>query len=411
MEDTHTPGKSHTRQETLRLRRAKAQGRRDLTARAQEAQRSAETQIQLESVFRAAPIGIGLVSNRVLLQVNERLCAMTGYRAEELIGQNARILYPTQADYDYVGREKYEQISRHGTGAVETKWRRKDGTVIEILLSSTPLDATDLSKGVTFTALDITERKRAQKRLFEQEQHAKQRVEAELAEARDELVRKTRLAAIGQMSASIAHDLRNPLGAVRNAAYLLKCRLPQDDPKLLEPVAIIEQEVIRADGIITNLLNLTRCRSPNKEAVDLGRLIQCVFDNSPRVRQARRRVALSPDPFIMQADVGQLSQVLANILDNAVDAMGAEGEVCVEATRRADRDVLVVRDTGPGWPAEIRDRLFEPLVTTKTTGTGLGLAICRQIIESHGGTIEAEDGPTQGAAIRIQLPRRQEAAP
>ena len=128
--------------------------------RAEEALRQNEA--TLSSIFKAAPIGVGLVSNRVLLRVNDRLCEMVGYSVDELVGRSSRILYPDDESFEYVGREKYRLISEHGTGTVETRWRCKDGRVIDILLSSTPLDSRNLSLGVTFTALDITDRKRAE---------------------------------------------------------------------------------------------------------------------------------------------------------------------------------------------------------------------------------------------------------
>ncbi len=115
----------------------------------------------IESVFRVAPVGIGLVRRRVLERVNARVCEMVGYDAAELVGQSARILYPTEEDFLYVGEEKYRQISARGTGTVETRWQRKDGEIIDVLLSSTPLDLDDLDAGVTFSALDITDRRRA----------------------------------------------------------------------------------------------------------------------------------------------------------------------------------------------------------------------------------------------------------
>ncbi len=113
---------------------------------------------ELKSIFRAAPTGIGVVCDRIIRQVNERLCEMTLFSREELLGQSARIFYPTQEEYDYVGSEKYAQIRDRGTGTVVTRWQRKDGNVIHVLLSSTPIDAGDFSKGVTFTVLDITDR-------------------------------------------------------------------------------------------------------------------------------------------------------------------------------------------------------------------------------------------------------------
>ncbi|MBP2029514.1 PAS domain S-box-containing protein [Methanohalophilus levihalophilus] len=123
----------------------------------------------LKSIFRAAPSGIGIVKNRVFVDVNPRICEMTGYSREELIGITARILYPTQQDFDFVGSEKYKQIAEKGTGAVQTRWKKKSGEIIDILLASTPLDVTDLSKGVTFTATDITEQKIVERKLVERE--------------------------------------------------------------------------------------------------------------------------------------------------------------------------------------------------------------------------------------------------
>ncbi|WP_424358648.1 PAS domain S-box protein [Methanocella sp. MCL-LM] len=128
--------------------------------KAEEALRDSEA--RLHSIFRAAPTGIGLTVNRRIVEVNARLCEMVGYEREELIGQSARILYPTQEEYEFVGREKYRQISDRGTGTVETRWCHKDGHCLDILLSSTPIDPGNISAGVTFTALDITERKRAE---------------------------------------------------------------------------------------------------------------------------------------------------------------------------------------------------------------------------------------------------------
>jgi PAS domain S-box-containing protein len=140
---------------------------RDITDRKQAEESLREQEIKLSSIFRAAPVGISMVINRVFQEANEMLCHMTGYNRKELLGKSARMLYPTQEDYDYVGQEKYRQISEKGTGTVETRWKRKDGTVIDIILSSTRLDPDNLAKGVTFTALDITDRKQAGEELRE----------------------------------------------------------------------------------------------------------------------------------------------------------------------------------------------------------------------------------------------------
>jgi len=118
-----------------------------------------QSEAWLQSIFRAAPVGIGVVSGRVLTIVNAQMCVMVGYSQEELEGRNARMLYATDEDYDRVGQEIYRQIRERGTGTVEARFRRKDGKLIDVLFRATPLHPNDLSKAVTFAALDITDRK------------------------------------------------------------------------------------------------------------------------------------------------------------------------------------------------------------------------------------------------------------
>ncbi len=136
---------------------------RDVTEKHQLALEMRRNEATIDSIFRAAPVGIGLVRERIFLRVNERICQMTGYSEAELVGHGARLVYPTDEEFEWVGREKYRQIAVSGMGAVETRWRRKDGTILQVLLSSTPLDPADLAAGVTFTVLDITERKQAER--------------------------------------------------------------------------------------------------------------------------------------------------------------------------------------------------------------------------------------------------------
>ena len=121
-----------------------------------------ESEEKLQSIFSAAPVGIGLVVNRMIFEINDAFCNITGFSRSDLIGKSSEILYPSKEDYEFVGQEKYRQISEKGLGTVETRFKCKDGRVINIILSSSPLDTTDLSKGVTFTILDITARKNAE---------------------------------------------------------------------------------------------------------------------------------------------------------------------------------------------------------------------------------------------------------
>ena len=137
----------------------------DITERKWAQERLKARERTLSSIFRAAPIGIGLVIDRIFKEVNDTFCAMTGYSREALLGQSARMIYPSDEEFERVGREKYQQIRESGRGSVETRFRRKDGATIDVLLSSTLLDINHPAAGSTFTALNITERKRSEEEL------------------------------------------------------------------------------------------------------------------------------------------------------------------------------------------------------------------------------------------------------
>jgi PAS domain S-box-containing protein len=143
---------------------------RDITERKLAENALREEKARLSSIFRASPIGIGVVIDRVFVDVNDHFCELLGFDRDELLGENARMVYPSDEDYEYVGREKYRQIDDNGVGSVETRMQRKDGKVVNVLLSSTPLNPADISQGVTFTVLDITERKKAERDLRESEE-------------------------------------------------------------------------------------------------------------------------------------------------------------------------------------------------------------------------------------------------
>ena len=114
---------------------------------------------KIQSIFRAAPVGIGMIIDRVITEVNDTFCRITGYSADEIIGNSSRILYPTDEEFEFVGKEKYRQINEKGSGNVETKWKKKNGEIIDVMLSSSAVDMNNLSRGVTFAVLDISERK------------------------------------------------------------------------------------------------------------------------------------------------------------------------------------------------------------------------------------------------------------
>jgi len=259
--------------------------------------------------------------------------------------------------------------------------------------------------------LEVAERGRAeeearaaQQRLLEHQRRLKEDAEAELALLRDQLVRQTRLAAVGQVSVSIAHELRNPLGVIRNAAFLLKRKIPGAEAKWHEYVQIMQDETARADTIITELMAMSRGKAPSREPVELRSLVETARARSMAPADFQWDLRFEPDPFVVNVDTALWEQALRNLFANAIHAAGPAGRITLRATRCAGVDEIVVADDGPGIPDEARLQVFEPLFTTKSKGTGLGLTICRQIVERHGGSIEILD-IRPGTAFRIRLPR------
>jgi len=265
-------------------------------------------------------------------------------------------------------------------------------------------------------ALESGERRRAeqafrvaQEELLRQHWQARKQVETELERVKDELVRTTRLATIGQVAASIAHELRNPLGAIHNAAYYLGRRLPEGEPKLAEHLGIIEQELHAADGIIANLLEMSRGKEPVRQSVDLANCVREAFDRVKEARDMRLRVATDPEPFIVEADPDQMRQMLVNLITNSAQASDGCGRITVDARTEHGEKLITVRDEGPGIPIDVRSRIFEPLFSTKHKGTGLGLTISSQIAERHGWTLELAAADESGATFCIRMPVREAA--
>jgi signal transduction histidine kinase len=224
---------------------------------------------------------------------------------------------------------------------------------------------------------------------------------------------RDRLAALGEMAAGLAHEIRNPLGAIKGAAQCLDPHtVPPEDREFVE---VIVEEVNRLNGVVTAFLDYARPLKQNFGPADVNevvtRTLRLIQNDLPKHILIKEE--LSPDLWRVDADAEQLKQVLINLIQNAVQALGhSPGEILVRTSkperfgdfRHPDSVQIMVSDNGPGIPSDQQLNIFVPFFTTKQKGTGLGLAICQRIVKSHGGTITVQSRPGEGASFIIRLP-------
>jgi signal transduction histidine kinase len=216
--------------------------------------------------------------------------------------------------------------------------------------------------------------------------------------------RSDRLVALGQMAAGIAHELRNPLNVVRTSAFYLRHAGQVADEKWAEHMDRIERQIEVADGVIRALSDFARTPLPDFQPVELRRLLTAAINRTPTPATVAIDQSGVPETLRVRGDFGQLTIVFANLLRNAVEAMGDAGRIRLAATRQRDRVEVTIDDTGPGISADQLGQIFQPFFTTKTRGIGLGLAIARAIVENHGGSLMATSVVGQGSCFLVRLP-------
>jgi PAS domain S-box-containing protein len=230
-----------------------------------------------------------------------------------------------------------------------------------------------------------------------------------------QLSRAERLATLGQVAAGIAHEIRNPLVGIGSTASLLRDEIASSDPRRTD-LDVILNETRRLDRIVNQIIDYARPRELAPVVFNFVDIVQEVLKLSDASIAAKRltvKTALHPMLPALQADRDQMKQVLLNVVQNAIEAMGTEGTLSItasESQRLAEQGMVVtVTDTGAGVSAQDLVHVFQPFFTTgKSKGTGLGLAICRNIIDAHAGDIQLTSHPGQGTTVRIWLPLRQQ---
>jgi signal transduction histidine kinase len=231
----------------------------------------------------------------------------------------------------------------------------------------------------------------------------------EVQRVQEQLVQASKLGAVGELAAAIAHEVNNPLTGILGFAELLMSELPEDDPRHDE-AAVIRDEAVRSRTIIRALLEFARPRPPQRIPSNLNDLARTTLDLIRyRASEADVRIISEFGALpCLEIDPDAFRQVLLNLLNNAVDAMPNGGELRVTTRAEHERVGVVVADIGVGMSAETRSRIFQPFFSTRAgngAGTGLGLSVSLQVVEGHGGTIEVESTPGKGSAFTVWLPR------
>jgi PAS domain S-box-containing protein len=354
------------------------------------------------SMFEASAVGIAVLDEQHhFAATNEALQKMVGYSGEEL--QSLGPLDITHQD-DREATQKLIEDARNGKRQdlpTETRYRRKDYKVIWVRVSAArALDSSSSLQGIPAIIEDITERKRA---------------EIAWHDARDALSRATRLTVMGELSASIAHEINQPLAAIITNGQACERFLgfsPPDLDEVKDAVGEIVRDGRRASEVLKRIRAMSKNTAPERGQVDVNYAIAEVLALT-RDELQRHRVAVQSDlssklPTIM-ADRVQLQQVVLNLVMNGIDAMRAVNDRPRILTIRSQLNdqgniVVNVADSGVGLDPASRDRIFESFFTTKPEGMGMGLAISNTIIEAHHGRLWAESGSPFGAVFGFTLP-------
>jgi signal transduction histidine kinase len=229
-------------------------------------------------------------------------------------------------------------------------------------------------------------------------------LEEKVRERTETVKRMNRLARLGEFSAGLAHEIRNPLGSLVQAAKLLPDAIGKEQEDL---IGVIKQESSRLDRFLADFLDFSKDPSPRIKQHPLHPIIQQTLAGIARgeaFRQVRVTYRLDPQVKKIPCDPEQLAQVFANICLNSAQAMGGEGELVVSTARNGHWVEVAFRDTGPGIPSEQRERIFEPLYTERRGGTGLGLSIASRIVEAHSGFIQVASDGHSWSLFTVSLP-------
>jgi signal transduction histidine kinase len=298
-----------------------------------------------------------------------------------------------------------------------TNWIYLIGVTLLLLVAALAVDllASNMRRNVQQARTEAAQRKQVENEVLQLNASLEQRVAErtrELQEAQEKIMRQEKLAVLGQMAGSVGHELRNPMGVINSAIYYLKLVQPEADDKVKKHLAMIEQEVHKAEMIIHDLLDFARGVTADRELVSIPVLVKSVLVHFPppaSVEVMDNQPADLPKVF---ADPRQIELVLGNLMVNAYQAMPKGGQLSITSKKSFVKKTpfvcITLKDAGTGIAPENMVKLFEPLFTTKTKGIGLGLAISKKYVDANKGRIEVQSEPGQGSTFTVYLPIQKE---
>ena len=378
-----------------------------------------ESEEKYRSLFDAAGDAIFITKvtdefKPILVDCNKYTLEIFGCLREEVIGKSVEDFSPSvQPD----GRLSHEVIVERVKATLDGKpqfieftHRKLDGTLFD---TEVKLNRIDIGKKTYLQAIirDVTKRKRAEKELENYRGHLEELVKkrtVELEAVQDELVRKERLAVLGQLTATVSHEIRNPLGTLRNAVFSIGEAIDHNDiDRVNRSLKLAERNIKRCDRIINELLDFTRSRKIKLERADIDSWLGGVLEEYEFPEDVECIKELNTG-ITIPIDRELLRRAVENVVTNAVQALQDENskgnQLNVKSVANGERLELRFIDNGPGIPEEILGKIFEPLFSTKSFGIGLGMPIIKNIMEEHHGGCEIKSKVGQGITVTLWLP-------